>query len=181
MNLRVFFEIKMRGTSTIYEANATSIDHLREQRRTESKNIVDQIKETFFEILPKFLPESGIVKAIQYCLNHWAGLTHFLKDATVPISNNDAERALRHVVMGRKNFLGSKTIDGADTAASLYTVIESSKRVGLHPKVYFKYLIAEHWHGRTPMTPAEYVIMKFGQNSKFTYPDRIDWKISDQT
>ena len=71
----------------------------------------------------------GLVKAIDYCLKYWSGLTLFLKDLSVPLSNNDAERALRHVVMGRKNFAGSKSIDGADVAAVLYTVIESAKRV----------------------------------------------------
>jgi hypothetical protein len=49
--------------------------------------------------------------------------------------------------MGRKNFFESKTVDGADVAASLYTLIESSKRGELHPTEYFKYLITEHWHG----------------------------------
>ena len=159
------------------ESKATSIEHLKELRKAESKQIVDQIKQAFFEIAPSFLPESGIIKAIQYCLNHWEGLTHFLKDATVPLSNNDAERALRHVVMGRKNFLGSKTIDGADVAASLYTIIESSKRAGLHPTEYFKYLITEHWHGREALTPAEYSIKKHGANKKIIYPNRTEWAI----
>lgn len=159
------------------EAKATSIEHMKELRKTESKLIVERLKQNFFEILPGFLPESGIVKAIQYCLNHWEGLTLFLKDASAPLSNNDAERALRHVVMGRKNFLGSKTVDGADVAASLYTIIESSKRVGLHPTEYFKYLITEHWHKREAMTPAEYSVKKFGANKRFIYPARGLWRI----
>ena len=159
------------------ESDANGIDEVKEFRKTKSKAIIDEIRNEFLEIIPRFLPESGIIKAINYCMNHWDGLTYFLKDASVPLSNNDAERALRHVVMGRKNFNGSKTIDGADTAASLYTVIESCKRVGLTPTEYFKYLITEHWFNRYPMTPCEYSIQKYGANTKTIYPTRDKWQI----
>ena len=79
--------------------------------------------------------------------------------------------------MGRKNFNGSKTINGADTAASIYTVIESCKRVGIQPAHYLKYLIEERWHRETPKTPYEYAMEKLGPSTRVTFPAKTDWKI----
>ena len=104
-------------------------------------------------------------------------MTEFLNDLTLPLSNNDAERALWHVVMGRKNFNGSKTINGADIAASIYTVIESCKRVGLQPSTYLKYLIEARWYGDEVKTPYELSIEKLGPNKKVKFPNKSDWKI----
>lgn len=101
----------------------------------------------------------------------------FLKDLSLPLSNNDAERALRHVVLGRKNFAGSKTINGADVAATLYTVIESAKKSGLQPREYMKYVIEERWHGRDPKSPYEISIEKFGKNDRVRFPAKNEWEV----
>ena len=69
-------------------------------------------------------------------MNHWEGLTRFLQDVCIPLTNNEAERTIRHSVIGRKNFYGSRTINGADVTATLYTVIESCKKAQLDPKNY---------------------------------------------
>ena len=73
-------------------------------------------------IKAQFLPGEGIIAGVIYCLKFWKELTIFLQDLSVPISNNDAEPALRQSVRGRKNFAGGKSIDGADVAAALYSV-----------------------------------------------------------
>lgn len=78
-----------------------------------------------------------------YTLKLWHGLKLFLDDPKIPLSNNDAERALRHAVMGRKNFYGSKTINGADVTATLYTIIESCKKVELDPKSFITMTIKQ--------------------------------------
>ena len=95
----------------------------------------------------------------------------------MPLSNNDAERACRHVVMGRKNFAGSKSIDGADVAAALYTVIESAKKVGLDAREYLKYVITEHWHDREPKSPAMLSAEKFGKNDEIVFPTKDEWRV----
>ena len=91
--------------------------------------------------------------------------------------NNDAERALRHVVLGRKNFAGSRTINGADVAADLYTVIETAKKSGLQPKDYMKYVITENWHSRPPKSPTAFAQEKFGVNKRVKFPAKDQWKI----
>lgn len=123
------------------------------------------------------MPGDGIVAAISYSLKLWYELTLFLRDLSVPLSNNDAERALRHVVMGRNNFNGSKTINGADTAASIYTVIESCKKIGVHPTQYLKYLIESRWWNEVIKTPLEYSLEKLGPNPEVKFPEKKDWTV----
>ena len=159
------------------EREAKSIEDIRELRRTRSKPVVDQLRNFLFETKPRFLAGEGISKAINYTLNHWKQLTHFLTDSTVNLSNNDAELALRHVVVGRKNFLGSRTINGADTAAALYTVMETAKKNSTDPAEYLRYLITERWHKREPMTPKQYADQKLGVSTKIKWPARSNWRI----
>lgn len=159
------------------EKEARNVEDIRQLRMTRSRPTIDQLRDFLYETKPKYLPSQGISKAINYCLNHWKGLTHFLTDSTVNISNNEAERALRHVVVGRKNFLGSQTINGADTAATLYTVIETAKKCSTHPHEYLKYLITERWHKREPLTPKGYADRKLGSNPAVNFPPRSEWRI----
>jgi transposase len=161
------------------EREAKDVADIRRLRKEKSKPVVDELRNYLYEAKPRFLPGQGISKAINYCLNHWKGLTHFLTDSTVNISNNEAERALRHVVVGRKNFLGSQTINGADTATALYTVIETAKKCSLHPYEYLKYLITERWHKREPMTPKQYADKKFGPSPTIKWPARTEWQITE--
>jgi len=159
------------------EAKATSFEELRELREKESKKILEEYKQWLLATAGKHLSQSGIRDAINYSLKFWKELTLFTQDLSLPLSNNDAERALRHIVMGRKNFNGSKTINGADTAASIYTVIETCKRVGLEPANYLKYLIEERWYREKPKTPYEYAMEKLGAQEKVTFPKKEAWKI----
>jgi transposase len=160
------------------ESRAMNFEELRVLRQTESAAVISQFRDFLHETVPKFLPQSGINGAISYCFKFWPELTRFLKDLSLPLSNNDAERSLRHVVMGRKNFNGSKTVNGADTAATLYTVIESCKRVGLQPSQYLKYLIDARWFGDAVQTPFAYAMEKLGPSTKIIFPGNEDWKIA---
>jgi transposase len=162
-----------------FEREAKSIEELRTLRVMKSRPVVDAIRNFLYETKPRFMPSEGISKAINYCLNHWKGLTHFLGDSTVNISNNEAERALRHVVVGRKNFLGSQTINGADTAAAIYTIIETAKKNSIQPAEYLTYLITERWYKREPMTPKQYADKKLGESTTIKWPPRAEWVIQD--
>jgi transposase len=159
------------------EDKALTFEHLAELRRTESKALIDQMHAWLWDVKQRYLKGDGIVAGANYCLKRWKQLTLFLTDLSVPLDNNYAELALRHIVMGRKNFAGSRSIDGADIAATLYTVIESSKKVGLQPTEYMKYVITERWHGRDPKSPLEYSLDKFGKNEETKFPAKKDWQI----
>lgn len=125
----------------------------------------------------RHLPQSGIRKAINYTKKLWPELARFAEDMRLPLSNNDAERALRHVVMGRKNFNGSKTINGADTAAAIYTVIESAKKVGVQPRSYLQYLIEARWNREQVKTPHEIAQAQLKPEQMHRMPEKHDWKI----
>ena len=75
-------------------------------------------------------------KAIKYMLNLWEGLTRFLEDPRVPLDNNGAERALRGVVVGRKNHYGSRSRRGTEVAALFYTLFETAKLSGIDPHAH---------------------------------------------
>ena len=159
------------------ERGLKSFDELRNKRKYESREIINRLYDLIVETRNVNLPRSGIVKACAYCPNRWTELTRFLDDLSIPFSNNDAERALRHVIMGRKNFSGSKSINGADVAASIYSVIESAKKAGLQPKAYLKYLVEERWFGQIPLTPQEYATKHGKPNRRIIFPERDQWKI----
>jgi transposase len=139
------------------ERTAQSYDELKALRDTQSRPLIDKIKEWLVKTKThEARPESGLMSAVDYCLKYWPGLTEFLNDVRIPLTNNDAERALRHAVMGRKNFHGSRSINGADVAATLYTVIESCKKVELDPVFYLKMAVHQSARGQSPPTPLEY-------------------------
>jgi len=78
-----------------------------------------------------------------------------LTDIRIPLSNNEAERTIRHAVVGRKNYYGSGNYTGAETAATLFTVIESCKKNDIDPRTYLISALKDIAAGLTPMTPLE--------------------------
>ncbi|MEM9400783.1 MAG: IS66 family transposase [Verrucomicrobiota bacterium] len=140
------------------ERLAKNFEDLERIRSEQSKPIVDKIWNWLVENKMKARGESHLEKAVNYMFNHWGGLTKFLENVRIPLSNNEAERAARHSVMGRKNFYGSRTINGADVTATLYTVIESCKKVELDPKHYITMVVKEKIKGTKDIpTPLQYV------------------------
>jgi hypothetical protein len=77
-------------------------------------------------------------KALAYMLRHWDGLALFLENSAVPLDNNPAERALRDLVVGRKNHYGSHSQRGADVSALFYTLVGTAKLCGLKPDDYLR-------------------------------------------
>ncbi len=107
-------------------------------RQQESRPKIDEIREWAYENLPNILPESKMGKALSYMLKLWPGLTLFLENPAVPLDNNAAERALRGVVVGRKNHYGSRSKRGTEVAALLYTMMETAKLSGIDPRTYLR-------------------------------------------
>lgn len=106
---------------------------LREER---SRGVVAELRDWAYATKPSTLPQSSLGKALDYMLSLWPGLTVFLTDPRVPLDNNAAERALRGVVVGRKNHYGSRSKRGTEVAALLYTLFESAKLAGVDPHAY---------------------------------------------
>lgn len=89
----------------------------------------------------KVEPNSGLGKAIRYMLRHWGPLTMFLHVAGAPIDNNVAERALKLVVLSRKNSLFYKTLVGAFVGDLFMSLIYTSKQMAVDPFTYLAALL----------------------------------------
>jgi transposase len=94
------------------------------------------------------LPRSPLGKAIAYLGKHFDGLCVFLTDPEVPLDNNRTERALRGVVVGRKNHIGSRSERGTQVAAMMYSLVDSAKINGVDPELYLKLAALEAIGGR---------------------------------
>ena len=104
-------------------------------RTKKSKPLVDRLQKS----LKEMVVEKGLAldKAINYVKNAWTNLTLFLKDPRIPLDNGLSERQLRGVVLGRKNYNGSRSTDGTQVAAFCYSLIESCILAGVEPRDYF--------------------------------------------
>jgi len=84
------------------------------------------------------LPKSKLGQALTYLDNQWTPLTRFLNDPALEIHNNDSERALRHVVTGRKNWLFFGSPDGARVGANLFSLVATCKALEINPQAYLE-------------------------------------------
>ena len=80
--------------------------------------------------------KSDLARAFRYALNRWTSFTLFLEDGRVAMDNNAAERAMRPIGVGRKNWLFAGSDTGGETLARAMTVIETAKMNGLDPQAY---------------------------------------------
>jgi len=98
----------------------------------------------------KVLPKSPIGQAIAYALRHWPALTRYLDDGFLAIDNNVAERTLRHIAIGRKNWLFAGSSAGAQTAATLFSVTSTCHRHGVDAFAYLRDLLERLAHDPQP-------------------------------
>ena len=97
--------------------------------------------------MAKLSKKSEVAIAIRYALGRWPALTRYCDDGGLEIDNNAAERALRAVALGRKNYLFAGSDAGGERAAALYSLIGSAKLNGLDPEAYLRDVlerIADH-------------------------------------
>ena len=111
------------------------LEALAEVRRT----VVGPLVTSFFERLVErsefVLPKSSLGIAINYTLERRASLERFLDDPRIPMDNNQSERDLRHVVIGRKNWNFAGSYEGAERLATFFTLMQSCRRAKLNPWV----------------------------------------------
>jgi transposase len=89
-------------------------------------------------------PNSGLGKAIAYMLNHWQGLTLFLREPGAPLDNNQIERGLKRAIMHRKNSMFYKTQEGARVGDLYMSLIHSAELNGANPFDYIVALLRNH-------------------------------------
>ena len=112
-------------------------DHERYRaRQDKAVPALKKLRQWLEKTQPRTAPKTALGKALTYLANQWSYLERYVEDGRYPIDNNRAENAIRPFVIGRKNYLFSKSIRGVRANANLYTLIETAKANGLDPHAY---------------------------------------------
>ncbi|MGF6293129.1 hypothetical protein QFZ98_004990 [Paraburkholderia youngii] len=110
-------------------------------RQEKAVPLLDDMKRWFEATLLTLSAKSDTTKAIQYSLNRWPALVYYCGDGLAEIDNLIAERALRGVAIGRRNFLFAGADSGGERAAAMYSLIGSARLNGIDPEAYLHYVI----------------------------------------
>jgi hypothetical protein len=116
-------------------------------RQSRAGPLLESLRAWLRETLAKVSKKSELAKAIGYVLTRWSALTRYRDDGRIEIDNNAAERSLRTVALGRKNYLFCGSDAGGERAAGIYSLIGTAKLNGLDPEAYLRHVlerIAEH-------------------------------------
>jgi transposase len=111
-------------------------------RQTRARPLLDQLRNWMEKALRTLSSKSETAGAIRYALSRWRALIRYTEDGILEIDNSAAERALRAVALGRKNFLFAGSDCGGQRAAAMYSLIGSAKLNGLDPEFYLRTVLA---------------------------------------
>jgi transposase len=114
----------------------------RSVRQARSKPLLDALRQWFEATLSKLSRKSDTTVAIRYALSRWDALVRYIEDGHIEIDNNAAERSLRGVALGRKNYLFAGSDAGGERAAAIYSLIGSAKLNSLDPEAYLREVLA---------------------------------------
>ncbi len=154
-------EFYLENYHQIYRLNAESKDKspneilsLRQKMRIYFEAIKSRALEEYSS--NKYSDKSKFMTALNYFLKNYDDLILFLDQTDVAIDNNAQERLLRSHVVGRKTWYGTHSARGAETAATLFSIIETCKLNKVNPREYLKNLVVDLHKGKKPYTPSEY-------------------------
>ncbi|MCA8306891.1 IS66 family transposase [Burkholderia seminalis] len=116
-------------------------DEWRSVRQARAVPLLDDMKRWFEATLAKLSAKSDTTKAIRYALNRWPALVYYCSDGCAEIDNLIAERALRAVALGRRNYLFAGADSGGERAAAMYSLIGTARLNGLDPEAYLAYVL----------------------------------------
>ena len=114
----------------------------RQVRQARAGPLLDELHAWLTQTLERVSARSNLAKAIGYLLVRWTALIRYRDDGRIEIDNNAAERALRGVGLGRKNYLFMGSDAGGERAAAVYSLVETAKLNGLDPQAYLRDVLA---------------------------------------
>jgi transposase len=131
------------------EIRGLTAEERRSERQQRAVPVLNALHAWLMYALTQLPRRSELTKAILYTVKpaHWQALMYYCEDGRVEIDNNAAERSLRPVALGRKNFLFAGSDAGGERAAAMYSLIGSAKLNGIDPESYLRHVlerIADH-------------------------------------
>lgn len=159
---RKFYDLTQAGPAPLAEAALQRIgalyaieadirgqppDRRRTTRQARAGPQLAELRAWLQATLSRVSTKSALAAAIKYALARWAALVRYVDDGRIEIDNNAAERAIRAVALGRKNYLFAGSDAGGDRAALIYSLIGTAKLNGLDPQAYLTNVlerIADH-------------------------------------
>ncbi len=111
-------------------------------RQARAKPLMEEMHDWLKISLSMLPPKSETAAAIRYALGLWDALMRYLDDGRIEIDNLIAERALRPVALGRRNYLFAGSDHGGQRAAVLYSLIQTAKMNGLDPEAYLRHVLS---------------------------------------
>ena len=124
------------------EINGLTTQERLRARNERSRSLVTALETWLREQRAKLSGQSETAKAIAYCLTRWVALTRFLDDGRLCMSNNAAEREIRPVAMGRKNWTFAGSDAGGHRAADIYTLIQTARLNDVDPQAWLADILA---------------------------------------
>jgi transposase len=124
------------------EIRGRSPDERQRERQTRSRPLLTSLQDWLKESLTRLSRKSETAGAINYALGRWPALVRYCDDGLLEIDNNTAERSLRAVALGRKNYLFAGSDSGGERAAAIYSLIGSAKLNDLDPEAFLSAVLA---------------------------------------
>jgi transposase len=124
------------------EINGLSADQRLTARRQRSRPLTDALETWMRQERRKLSSGNPLAKAMNYSLERWPALTRFLDDGRICLSNNAAERALRGVAVGRRNWMFVGSDSGGRRAAAIYTLVATAKLNDVDPRAWLANVLA---------------------------------------
>jgi transposase len=111
-------------------------------RDARSRPLVEALQTWLRQNRTKLSAKAPVAKAIDYMLKRWPAFTRFLDEGRICLSNNAAERAIRPIAVGRRNWTFAGSDAGGRRAAAMYTLIETAKVNGIDPRAWLADVLA---------------------------------------
>lgn len=117
---------------------ALTVEQIRDLRQAESLPRLSRLRDWMAVTRTQVLDKGPLAKAIDYAFAHWGALVSYCQDGRLSIDNNAAERALRSVAVGRKNWIFFGNERGGQAAAVMYSLLATCKEHDIDPRTYLR-------------------------------------------
>ena len=158
--IQALYHVEREARNVILRGNLPDADADAERyrrRQADALPILAGIHDACRDALPRYDARSAMHGALAYLLDRWDGFTRYTTRGDLPIDNNQAERAIRPIVIGRKNWLFIGSEDATAWAATNFTLFESCRLAKVDPRAWLRHVIARLHAGdsdHAALTPA---------------------------